>query len=206
MPDQICEHCGTANPENESYCQACGQLLPAGRAMATQRLAVPPSPKPQLRWGTALFDERTLLQFEVKDTGEQITFELHEECVVGRAHKDVTPDLDLSPFQAMERGVSRRHAKLTRQSGTVMVQDLQSANGTFLNGMRLLPYQPRVLRNNDELVLGRLALRVSFLPAPETRSGDTGPVITPPGVPPPPIDPIEPKISPPQRGDGGRKP
>ncbi len=202
MPDQICEHCGKVNPENESYCLGCGQLLPAGRAMATQRLAVP-QPKPELRWGTALFDEHTLLQFEVKETGEKITFELHEECVLGRTHREVVADLDLSPYRAMERGVSRRHAKLTRQSGTVMIQDLESANGTFLNGMRLLPHQPRVLRNNDELVLGRLALRVSFLPTPQTHAGDTGPVITPPDAPLPSAGPTEPTISPPS---DGRKP
>lgn len=203
MPDQICEHCGKANPENESYCLACGKLLPAGRVMATQRLAEPPRPRPELRWGTAFFDERTLLQLEVKETGERITFELGEECVLGRKHQDSIPDLDLGPYRARERGVSRRHAKLTRQSGTVMVQDLESANGTFLNGMRLLPLQPRVLRNNDELMLGRLALRVTFLPAPGAQPGDTGPVIIPPGAPLPSTRPTEPKISPP---DDGRTP
>lgn len=203
MPDQICEHCGTANPDHETYCRACGQVLPAGRAMSTQRLAMPAHLKPELRWGTAMFDEKTILKFEVKETGDLIVLDFDDECVVGRTHKEVTPDIDLSPFHAMERGVSRRHIKLTREGGTVMVQDLNSANGTFLNGMRLLPYQPRVLRNNDELMLGRLALRVLFQPVSASGvRGDTGPVITPPG----PVNPIEPKISPPQRGDGSRKP
>ncbi|GAB4421650.1 MAG: FHA domain-containing protein [Anaerolineae bacterium] len=203
MPDQVCEHCGKVNPENESYCLACGQLLPAGRVMATQRLAEPPHPKFELRWGTAFFDMRTLLQLEVKETGERITFELGEECVLGRKHQDSIPDLDLGPYQARERGVSRRHAKLTRQSGTVMIQDLESANGTFLNGMRLLPHQPRVLRNNDELMLGRLALRVTFLPAPDAPPDDTGPVITPPGASLPSGGPAAPTINPPGDGRAG---
>ncbi len=86
--------------------------------------------------------------------------------MLGRAVEDVQPDVDLTPFQAAELGVSRRHVKLTRQSATIMVQDLGSVNGTFLNGQKLLPYQPRVLRNEDELRLGHMTLRVSFMRAP----------------------------------------
>ena len=37
-----------------------------------------------------------------------------------------------------------------------------SANSTYLNGQRLLPSEPRILRDNDELRLGRLVIRVTF--------------------------------------------
>jgi pSer/pThr/pTyr-binding forkhead associated (FHA) protein len=87
---------------------------------------------------------------------------------LGRAVEDVAPDIDLTPHKAVELGVSRRHVKLTRQSSTIMVQDLGSVNGTFLNGQKLMPYQPRVLRNEDELCLGRMTLRISFMSAPRS--------------------------------------
>lgn len=208
MPEQVCGNCGKANPENELYCAACGYVLSGERTVLnTQPLSIPGMPQPQLRWGTAFFEDRMILQLDIKGTDQVIQHELGLDCVVGRAHEDVVPDLDLAPYNAMERGVSRRHARLTRQSLTVMVQDLGSVNGTFLNGTRLVPFQPRVLRHDDELVLGRLALRVSFLRSPavqpesgegsqqETPAGEE-PQISPPDAPLP-VGPLEPVVSPP---------
>lgn len=209
MPERVCGNCGKANPENEQYCTACGHALSGERTVLnTQPLSIPGVPQPQLRWGTAFFEDRMILQLEIKGTDQMIQHELGLDCVVGRAHEDVAPDLDLAPYNALARGVSRRHARLTRQSLTVMVQDLGSVNGTFLNGTRLVPFQPRVLRHDDELVLGRLALRVSFLrsPAVQPASGEGSPQETPaveePLISPPSallqVGPLEPVVSPPQ--------
>lgn len=49
-----------------------------------------------------------------------------------------------------------------RDHDTVVVSDMGSANSTYLNGQRLMPYEPRILRDNDELRLGRLVIRISF--------------------------------------------
>ncbi|NLF75923.1 MAG: FHA domain-containing protein, partial [Chloroflexi bacterium] len=68
----------------------------------------------------------------------------------------------LSPYDALEKGVSRRHMMVSREHDTVAVMDLGSANSTYLNGQRLLPSEPRILRDNDELRLGRLVIRVTF--------------------------------------------
>ena len=208
MSEQICENCGEANPETELFCTACGFALSGERVVLnTQPLNPPGQPQPQLRWGTALFEDRMMLQLEVKGTDEVIRHELGEECVLGRTYEDSVPDLDLGPFSALDRGVSRRHARLTRQSLTVMVQDLGSVNGTFLNGTRLVPFQARVLRNDDELMLGRLALRVLFLRSavPKTAppravqeaQAATEPVISPPGALLP-VGPPEPVVNPPE--------
>lgn len=162
MSEQICENCGKANPENEAYCFSCGHILPTGLA-AIATSALPDSTlKAQLRWGTAYFGEESLLRVHVRDVDQVFEVIFHDQLVMGRAVDDVVPDVDLTPYNAQDLGVSRRHAKLSRDSETIMVQDLGSINGTFLNGQKLLPYQPRVLRDDDDLVLGRLALAVSF--------------------------------------------
>jgi pSer/pThr/pTyr-binding forkhead associated (FHA) protein len=62
----------------------------------------------------------------------------------------------------VEQGVSRRHLSITRDHDTVTVTDLGSANHTYLNGQRLIPFEHRILRDNDELRLGRLVIRVAF--------------------------------------------
>jgi hypothetical protein len=168
MPgEQKCDNCGKVNAEGEAYCYACGHVLPAGlAALKTHSLSEEGDLRPQIRWGTAYFGDHMLLRLRVNGTGEIIETLFERECVLGRAVRDLTPDLDLTPYRANDLGVSRRHAKLTRQSATIMVQDLGSVNGTFLNGIALLPFQPRVLRNEDELSLGRLLLRISFSRSP----------------------------------------
>jgi pSer/pThr/pTyr-binding forkhead associated (FHA) protein len=61
----------------------------------------------------------------------------------------------------LEGGVSRRHARIHKQKSQYFIEDLGSANGTFLNGQRLTPYLPHPLHDNDELQLGRVRIQVS---------------------------------------------
>lgn len=48
--------------------------------------------------------------------------------------------------------VSRQHARITRQGNLVVIEDLGSTNGTFINGMRLTG--PHVMTNGDVIGLG----------------------------------------------------
>jgi hypothetical protein len=52
----------------------------------------------------------------------------------------------------IERGMSRRHCTIRNEGGVYTVQDLDSANGTFLNDQRLEDLQ--VLRHGDRIQLG----------------------------------------------------
>jgi len=54
--------------------------------------------------------------------------------------------------------VSRRHARITVVSGTVTVDDLDSTNGTHVNGTRISG--PTRLGPGDELVLGSEVLKI----------------------------------------------
>jgi len=42
------------------------------------------------------------------------------------------------------------------------VEDLGSANGTFVNGRRLAPQTPTAIEDSDELKCGTLLIRVEF--------------------------------------------
>ena len=52
--------------------------------------------------------------------------------------------------------------RLVPEHATVLVSDLGSANGSFINGQRMMPKEVRVLRHGDELRLGKLVLLASF--------------------------------------------
>lgn len=72
-----------------------------------------------------------------------------EELVIGRHHSCDVVMTDLT--------VSRRHARLVFRDGGWIVQDLESTNGTHLNGQRVGRCR---LRPGDQLALGDQLLRV----------------------------------------------
>ncbi len=114
----------------------------------------------------ASFSPGMNLILQVRDTGHRYTFDVQnvQELLIGR--KDPagasTPDVDLSQDGAFKQGVSRKHAAIIYKDGSLQVVDRGSSNGTFLNGRRLIPGQPCLLRDGDELLLGQLALRIQF--------------------------------------------
>ena len=109
---------------------------------------------------------KELVVYVHESNNEPLIVELENELVIGRSdpNSDDTPppDLDLSPYQAKEKGVSRRHAVIRRQSNAASVVDLDSANKTYVNGERLIMHQPHTLHHGDELRLGLLVMNVYF--------------------------------------------
>jgi DNA-binding NtrC family response regulator len=76
-----------------------------------------------------------------------------QPVVVGR---DASADLVVD-----ERSLSRKHARFTLKGGHVVVEDLESRNGTFAGGQRV----PRAeARPGDEIVLGNVMTSVVVLP------------------------------------------
>jgi len=58
--------------------------------------------------------------------------------------------------------VSRQHARITRYGGQIVIEDLRSSNGTFVNGMRLTG--PRTLANGDVIGLGGVVTLTCYCP------------------------------------------
>jgi molybdenum cofactor synthesis domain-containing protein len=106
------------------------------------------------------------LKLRIPDSGHDVEVPLtREEISIGRLDpaSGSFPDVDLSDYGGVEKGVSRRHAKIIRREGGFFIEDLGSFNGTFLNHKKLTPYRLEGLKGGDELQLGKLALRVSFV-------------------------------------------
>lgn len=115
----------------------------------------------------------------IEGPGAGTRFELKEPFVVMGRHPDCDFVLDVG-------AVSRQHAKLKRDGGRYLLEDLKSRNGTTLNDAPLL--QPRALTAGDEFQICdvRLAYRDEKVktsrrprnpapsPAPDTAAvGDT---------------------------------
>lgn len=86
----------------------------------------------------------------------------NDESTIGRwdADNGVFPDVDLDAFDT-DAKVSRRHARIVRKEGGVYyIEDLGSTNGTYVNrGRRLLPGNSQILKNGDEVIVGKTFLR-----------------------------------------------
>lgn len=62
-----------------------------------------------------------------------------------------------------DEGVSRRHFRIGLADGKVFVEDLNSLNGTILDGQIIAPFQPIKLFAGHEIVAGHVSLTVSRL-------------------------------------------
>lgn len=54
-----------------------------------------------------------------------------------------------------DESVSRIHARISIEEGMICLEDLNSTNGTFKNGLRLQPYEKRRIEENDEIRIGK---------------------------------------------------
>lgn len=81
-----------------------------------------------------------------KRTGEVIAVNT-DQFVIGRERKSVDYCI------ADNTSISRSHAKLTVRGGITYLTDLGGANGTFVNGAKLMPRQEVALKNGDQITL-----------------------------------------------------
>ncbi len=91
-----------------------------------------------------------------------IGLDVRQALVIGRVDPEVDeqPDLDLSPHQALEHGVSRQHAVLIPEQEALYLVDMESTNGTWVNGAYLKPGHRYPLAAGDQIELGLLRLVV----------------------------------------------
>jgi pSer/pThr/pTyr-binding forkhead associated (FHA) protein len=104
------------------------------------------------------------IRLKIGESSREVEAVLNKAIHMGRLDpaSDVFPEVDLTNDNGLEKGVSRRHARILKREGTVIVEDLGSINGTFINGKRLAPYLPEVLHHGDQLQLGKLLIEVEM--------------------------------------------
>lgn len=167
---QRCSHCDAQQLEGAIFCSECGASLlasagrrettaslnkSAGGGLATVEELVPnvvDAPAPAGAPAVCLV---------VINSGRRIVVDGGQELLVGRKdnQRGIYPDVDLGLDGGYDAGVSRRHAVIAPCAGGFMIEDLASANGTFVNGRRLAAQSPTPVRSGDELKFGTLILR-----------------------------------------------
>lgn len=106
---------------------------------------------------TVFFESDTsedLLKLQWKEKGRTKQVVLREfPCTVGKVKEDVSIVMD-SPF------VSRVHCRFVEKDRGIAVMDLNSTNGTYLNGIRLKEGEILEIIKNDEILIGKVKVLV----------------------------------------------
>jgi pSer/pThr/pTyr-binding forkhead associated (FHA) protein len=158
-----CPNCHARFVANTLVCSECGALLPpeewGSNAISTEITGEPIESTAE----SALPPAVRLYMGE--ETGQSIDVVLDKKVIIGRSDpaNQVFPEIDLAPYGGLEKGVSRRHARLSSRRGLIIIEDLASINGTYLNGKRLTPYLPEVVHDGDQIQIGSLPIRVEVL-------------------------------------------
>src|SRR5262249_16794713 len=142
----FCSECGAGlvSTRHHETTVSLGQRTPTGDLDAPEPMFVPaPEPTPAA----------PMLTLVIMNSGRRIKLDVTDDLLIGRKDNGggIFPDVDLGLDGGYDAGVSRRHAILSYQDGIYRIEDLGSANGTFINSRRLASQTATPLASGDEL-------------------------------------------------------
>jgi len=133
-PPKPCPACGRPNKAGARFCAGCGRsFVPLQPAIL--RIVEP---------------VRAAWEMPVS----------RSPMILGRASEaeGYWPDFDMTFYDEDEGYVSRRHAQISRGADGYFITDLDSYNGTTVNGGPLLPQRAYPLRNGDRIQVGLVVI------------------------------------------------
>jgi pSer/pThr/pTyr-binding forkhead associated (FHA) protein len=149
---------GHSNPDGSAFCDECGERLDS---TSTAGAVVPPAsaapnPPPVVSGAPPAAGASPRLIIQADNTVVDLTGK--SEALVGREDpvSNVYPDVDMTPHNGEEGGVSRIHAKILINGNQYMVEDQNSTNSTFVNRQKVAPKTPTPIKDGDELRFGRV--------------------------------------------------
>ena len=92
-----------------------------------------------------LTSENNLRKLE-NENGKVIYEFRDDSCIIGTMREDADLVMD-------DMGISRMHARIFSRDNDYFLEDLNSTNGTFKNGLKLKPYEQKKLSKGDEIRL-----------------------------------------------------
>jgi hypothetical protein len=162
-----CPNCGKKELTGAMFCKECGTHF---TDLHDPTLIIPKDLGDRLREGAE--DELgenipftpgdAHLSLFLVESGEVIPLEGLSDFTIGRSSEDqpILPDIDLAPYDAYEYGVSRLHASIELRRPFALLTDFGSANGTQLNGQKMVPNKPYPITHGDIFTLGKMKIQL----------------------------------------------
>ncbi len=158
----VCPNCKHQEADGAIFCGECGMQLVQYGVGETQRFNTATSELGNIPTPNASPQSQAWISLHLLDSGQILPVSDRIEFTMGRVSENqpIMPDVDLSSFKAFDNGVSRLHAVIRNNSGNIVIMDLGSSNGTYINGTRIVPNIEQPLRHGDILALGKLKMQV----------------------------------------------
>ena len=97
-----------------------------------------------------------LFDGDVVEPSQKYEISPNKSYIIGRSKKE--SDLSLE-----DKELSRRHLEIIYfNNNKIMIKDLNSRNGTFINNNKLTPFKEYIITSKDPLALGNKRNRLSF--------------------------------------------
>lgn len=166
-----CPFCQITHVPNTVFCTECGYYLLGHSESATDPLDMAeigwlgePKGKPSASKSSPHKQTPLTLRLRIEVFNQEFEVLLKRPVEIGRSdpRSAIRPDIDLASTPISNITISRRHARIAPEKDYVVIEDLGSVNGTYLNGQRLAPFLPELLVAGDTLQLGKLLIRVEF--------------------------------------------
>lgn len=163
----VCPKCNYKNRPNALYCTYCETWLADGVSSLSTTVVRKPRITAEDGYadepGTDIFPEGGKLLLVID--GVTVALDVSRIITLGRdtPQSPLKSTVDLTPFGAYQKGVSRRHAEiLLTQDNRLMLVDLGSSNGTYLNVERLVPHEQYSLHDGDQFCLSELVISIHY--------------------------------------------
>lgn len=177
-----CPYCGHGNEDGTLFCEQCksdlgalSEQVPTAEPLAADTAATPrladataQSPVPSTAAMSAAPAAIPALPpgalpklVVIRGTRVNAEYPLYEgENYIGRTDEKPV-DIDLEDQEPPDRiWSSRQHACINLHDGVLVIEDLNSSNGTFVNRTRVYPNQKRTLQIGDIIQIGTVQLKV----------------------------------------------
>lgn len=166
-----CPSCQHEELYGALFCSECGtqltyqNLSPPETAVYSGNEEVKtsqPSDEEIIAKASTLVSTDARVSIKLMNNGMILSLDNGLEFTLGRVsgNQPILPDIDLTPYQAYESGVSRLHATIRMEKLAVTITDLGSANGTRVNGKLVPPHTLQVLQNGDIVTLGKFKIQM----------------------------------------------
>jgi hypothetical protein len=166
-----CPFCHATHVDNTIFCSECGNYL-----LQDDKRETDPLDLDETGWMGETTDVHGIvspfqhqagprtIRLKIGDSKREVEVLLDKVIHLGRVDpaSNVFPEVDLTRDDPLAKSISRRHIRILKQGDMVVVEDLGSINGTFINGKRLDPYLPELIADGDKLQLGRLLIEVKI--------------------------------------------
>ncbi len=170
MPSSLfCPVCQRKNKTDAKQCAYCGSALQMERSGTGIHTTLNMSPSMDSLQANAHCQEYLNklkpgdLSFILEKKQTPIFLYTVSEIILGRFFDESeNSNLDLDHYGAGAAGVSRRHARIVRINDQFVFEDLNSTNGSWLNGRRVPSGTTFPLMSGDQIWLGQFKLKICF--------------------------------------------